>query len=62
VAHERPIAPLQRLRGAELDRAMAGIGIRFAVTPASHPAIEDVLFFASQQAMEHEDFRVLSVL
>jgi len=41
---------------------MAGIGMSFAVTPESCPAIEDVLFLASQLGMEKNDFRVLNVL
>jgi len=58
----RQIAPLVRLEGAELDRAMSGIGMSFAVEPYPYPAIEDVLFFASQLGMEKNDFRVLNVL
>ncbi len=62
MSFRRQIAPLVRLEGAELDRAMSGIGMRFAVDPNPYPAIEDVLFFASQLGMEKNDFRVLNVL
>jgi hypothetical protein len=62
MSFKRQIAPLRILEGKDLDRAMAGIGMRFAVTPALCPPIEDVLFFASQLGMERNDFRVLNVL
>jgi len=58
----RQIAPRVQLEGAELDRAMSGIGMSFAVAPEPYLAIEDVLFFASQLGMEKNDFRVLNVL
>jgi hypothetical protein len=62
MSFKRQVAPLVRLEGEALDRAMAGIGMNFAVTPEPCPAIEDVLFFASQLGMEQNDFRVLNVL
>jgi hypothetical protein len=62
MSFRRQITPLLRLEGAELDRAMSGIGMNFAVEPNPYPAIEDVLFFASQLGMEKNDFRVLNVL
>lgn len=63
MSFKRQVAPLVRLEGEALDRAMAGIGMGFAVdSPEPHPAIEDVLFFASQLGMEKDDFRVLNVL
>lgn len=68
LAHElgyelrRLIAPVVRLQGEAPDPAMAGIGVGFAVTPERRPAIEDVLFFASEFGMEENDFRVLNVL
>jgi hypothetical protein len=62
MSFRRQIAPLARLEGPELDRAMSGLGMSFAVEPEPHAAIEDVLFFASQLGMEKNDFRVLSVL
>ncbi|HKU41631.1 MAG TPA: hypothetical protein VJR89_25915 [Polyangiales bacterium] len=41
---------------------MRGLGMNFAVEPEPHPAIEDVLYFASQLGLEKNDFRVLNVL
>jgi hypothetical protein len=62
MSFKRQIEPIVRLEGAELDRAMSGIGMSFAVEPEPYPAIEDVIFFASQLGMEKNDFRVLNVL
>jgi hypothetical protein len=62
MSFRRQIAPLVRLEGTTLDRAMAGIGMNFAVEPEPSLAIEDVLFFASRLGMEANDFRVLNVL
>ncbi len=41
---------------------MAGIGMRFAAAPAPNPNIEDTLLFASIEAMENQDLRVLAIL
>lgn len=62
MSFRRQIEPLLWLQGEALDKAMAGVGMSFAVEPEPYPAIEDVLFFASQLGMEHGDFRVLNVL
>lgn len=62
MSFRRQIKPLVLLEGAGLDRAMSGLGMSFAVEPELYPAIEDVLFFASQLGMEKNDFRVLNVL
>jgi hypothetical protein len=62
MSFRRQIAPLVRLDGAALDRAMSGLGMRFAVDAEPYPAIEDVLLFASQLGMEKDDYRVLNVL
>lgn len=45
-----------------LTAAMAGIGIIFAVDPADSPNIEDTLLFASIEAMDRDDLRVLAAL
>jgi hypothetical protein len=58
----RQLAPVVQLERAALDRAMRGIGMNFAVSGEPYPALEDVLFFASQLGMENNDFRVLNVL
>src|SRR5437016_1084375 len=62
MSFRRQIVPRVRLEGEALDSAMASIGMSFAVKPEPYPAIEDVLFFASQLGMEKNDFRVLNVL
>lgn len=61
--------PFSRMRGPAarpdadaLTAAMAGIGLGFAAPAAEAPNIEDTLLFASIEAMEHDDFRVLAVL
>jgi hypothetical protein len=41
---------------------MVGIGMGFAAPAAVEPNIEDTLFFASVEAMEKDDLRVLAVL
>jgi len=45
-----------------LTSAMVGIGMGFAAHPAPAPNIEDTLLFASIEAMENDDWRVLAVL
>jgi hypothetical protein len=48
--------------GAELTRALAGIGVRLAAEPLIETKIEDELLAASIEGMEREDLRVLSLL
>jgi hypothetical protein len=45
-----------------LTASMAGIGFNFGVAPASDPNIEDTLFFASAEAIDKDDLRVLAML
>ncbi|HVT14833.1 MAG TPA: hypothetical protein VHQ90_01465 [Thermoanaerobaculia bacterium] len=45
-----------------LTAAMVGIGMKFAAAPAPDPNIEDTLLFASIEAMENRDLRVLAIL
>jgi hypothetical protein len=45
-----------------LTAAMVGIGMNFAFSAAKDPNIEDTLLFASVEAMEAGDLRVLAVL
>lgn len=45
-----------------LTAAMAGIGMTFAAASAPDPNIEDTLLFASIEAMENHDLRVLALL
>jgi hypothetical protein len=63
MAFSRVLAPASPTQppGA-LTAAMAGIGMRFAVEPSHEANIEDTLIFASVEAMEQQDLRVLAVL
>ncbi len=58
----REVEPRRRFEGMALSRAMAGIGMNFAVEPLLDLPIEDVLFFAAYEGIEKEDFRVLGIL
>lgn len=62
MSFSRQIEPLTNFEGTQLDRAMAGIGMAFAVRPHRHQPIEDVLLSASRLGIEQADYRVLSVL
>jgi hypothetical protein len=46
----------------ELTAAMVGIGIGFAASAAPMPNIEDTLWFASAEAVERNDLRMLALL
>ena len=59
---KRVIAPPAQLQGEALTAAMVGIGMNFAAPPSPDPNIEDTLLAASLEGLDHEDFRVLSVL
>jgi hypothetical protein len=41
---------------------MVGIGMNFAAEATAQPNIEDTLLFASIEAMDHDDLRVLAIL
>ncbi len=58
----RTLVPAASLGPAALTSAMVGIGMRFAAEPAPDPNIEDTLLFASLEAMENQDLRVLAIL
>ena len=62
MAFSRIVLPRERPSEAQLTRAMAGIGMRFAAEPDWSANIEDTLLFASEAGMERDDLRVLSVL
>ncbi|MDJ0765941.1 MAG: hypothetical protein QNJ97_23355 [Myxococcota bacterium] len=62
MAYKRVTRPYKLVRGHDLTRAMAGIGIRFAANPAKDPNIEDTLLAASVEGMAYDDLRVLSLL
>lgn len=59
---KRTLGPPALLQGDTLTAAMVGIGMNFAAPPAPNPNIEDTLLAASVEGLDHEDFRVLSVL
>jgi hypothetical protein len=62
VAFSRAVAPAAPPGADDLTGAMVGIGMNFAATGAAEPNIEDTLLFASIEAMEKDDLRVLAVL
>jgi hypothetical protein len=59
---KRTLGPPALIEGDALTAAMVGIGMNFAAPPALNPNIEDTLLAASAEGLDHEDFRVLSVL
>ena len=60
--YRRPVRAKEELRGDALTEAMVGIGMRFAARGATDANIEDTLFAASVEGMEHDDLRVLALL
>ena len=62
MAFSRALAPRAAPGSDALTSAMVGIGMAFAAPAAVEPNIEDTLFFASVEAMERDDLRVLAVL
>ena len=62
MAYSRALAPSHTLESEALTSAMVGIGMGFAAPAAPEPNIEDTLLFASVEAMEREELRVLAVL
>lgn len=62
MAFNRALAPTAPPESDALTSAMVGIGMGFAAPAAVEPNIEDTLFFASVEAMERDDLRVLAVL
>ena len=62
MAFSRALAPKASPESDALTSAMVGIGMGFAAQAAVEPNIEDTLFFASVEAMERDDLRVLAVL
>ena len=58
----RTLAPAAPTGPDELTSAMVGIGMKVAAPAAAEPNIEDTLIFASIEAMDDHDLRVLAVL
>jgi hypothetical protein len=58
----RAMAPAATPKPDELTSAMVGIGMSFAARAAPDPNLEDTLLFASREAVEKDDLRVLAVL
>lgn len=62
MSYSRSIDPATSLRGTDLTEAMVAIGMGFGAPPALDPNIEDTVYFASVDGMDHDDLRALSVL
>jgi hypothetical protein len=62
MAYSRPLAPTSNPDHDALTSAMAGIGMGFAAVAESGPNIEDTILFASVEAMDRSDLRVLAML
>lgn len=62
MAFSRELAPAQGPGHHALTSALVGIGMEFAASAAPEPNIEDTLFFASAEAMDRNDLRVLAML
>jgi hypothetical protein len=58
----RPLMPAETPDRDALTAAMVGIGIELAAPPALDPNIEDTLIFASAEAMDGGDLRILALL
>lgn len=58
----RPLAPAETPDRDALTAAMVGIGMELAAPAASDPNIEDTLLFASAEAMDGSDLRILALL
>lgn len=62
MAYKRLSVPTELFKGEMLTKAMAGIGMRFAVKPIKNANIENTLVAASIEGMDDDDLRVLSML
>lgn len=58
----RALAPVETPDRDALTAAMVGIGIELAAPAAAEPNIEDTLLFASAEAMDRTDLRILALL
>jgi hypothetical protein len=62
MAFSRALAPAQAPDRDALTAAMVGIGMELAAPAAPDPNIEDTLVFASAEAMDGGDLRILALL
>ncbi|HQL56756.1 MAG: hypothetical protein ACOX51_12010 [Myxococcota bacterium] len=62
MSYSRSIAPSAVPDPETLSSMMAGIGMNVATTPDWNANIEDTLYFASIEGMEHYDLRTLSLV
>ena len=62
MAFRRLLSPPAPPEGVDLTRVLAGIGMAFAAEAAREPNLEDTLFAASLEGMDHADLRVLALL
>lgn len=61
MSYSRRIAPTAAPDPETLSSMMAGIGMNIAATPDRNANIEDTLYFASIEGMDHDDLRTLSL-
>jgi len=62
MAFKRALQPAEVPEPDVLTAAMVGIGMNFAASGTADANIEDTLLFASVEAMDRDDLRVLAVL
>ncbi len=62
MSFSRALLPSEPEGNKALTSDMVAIGMNFAARSTGEPNIEDTLFFASQEAMEKQELRVLSIL
>jgi hypothetical protein len=62
MVYSRTLAPTSNPDHDALTSAMAGIGMGFAAVAEPGPNIEDTILFASVEAMDRSDLRVLAML
>lgn len=62
MAFTRRSSPAERLQGEALTEAMVGIGLLFGGRGAPDPDLEETLLAASEEGMDRDDLRVLSLL
>lgn len=62
MSYKRVIATPEELPDADLTKAMASIGMNFAIEASKNANIENTLFLASIEGLEKDDIRTLSLL
>lgn len=62
MSYSRSIAPVATPNSDMLTSMMAGIGMNVAARPNLDANIEDTLYFASLEGMDHDDLRTLALV